>query len=82
RDEERQILKENLPFVEEQILDYVTDFLQAAHEADERYTVRDGINLARFATKLISAGTVSQDDALRISVRQTLGEEAMRYVLK
>ena len=44
RDEERQILKENLPFAEDQILDYVTDFLQAAHEADERYTVRDGIN--------------------------------------
>src|SRR5437660_4610157 len=48
RDEEFQILKENLPFAEEQILDYVTDFLQASHEADERYTVRDGINIARF----------------------------------
>src|SRR5438094_2944317 len=35
REEERQILKENLPFAEEQILDYVTDFLQASHEADE-----------------------------------------------
>ena len=54
------ILKENLPFAEEQILDYVTDFLQVAHEADERYTVRDGINLARFAMKLISAGSVSR----------------------
>ena len=79
RDEERQILKENLPFVEDQILDYVTDFLQAAHEADERYTVRDGINLARFAMKLITAGGVSQNAALRTAVRQTLGEEALRY---
>ena len=47
-----QILKENLPFGEEQILNYVTDFLQQAHAADERYTVRDGINVARFAMKL------------------------------
>src|SRR5579872_639659 len=54
KDEEYQILKENLPFAEERILQYVTDFLQMAHAADERYTVRDGINVARFAIKLKS----------------------------
>src|SRR5919106_2471077 len=42
RDEEFHILKENLPFAEERILNYVTDFLQLAHAADERYTARDG----------------------------------------
>ena len=80
REEERQILKENLPFAEDQILDYVTDFLQAAHEADERYTARDGINLARFAIKLMKA-TLSEkiDSALETAIRQTLGEEALRY---
>src|SRR6266852_4618497 len=52
RDEERRILEENLPFAEGKILDYVTDFLQKAHAADERYTVRDGINVARYALKL------------------------------
>ena len=57
RDEEYQILKENLPFAEERILNYVTDFLQQAHAADERYTVRDGINIARFAIKLKSLAT-------------------------
>src|SRR5512139_4304473 len=57
RDEEYQILKENLPFGEERILQYVTDFLQHAHSADERYTVRDGINVARYAIKLKSLAT-------------------------
>src|SRR5499425_1509259 len=52
RDEEMAILRENLPFGEERILEYVTDFLQNAHAAEERYTVRDGINLARFAMKM------------------------------
>jgi MoxR-like ATPase len=80
REEEKQILKENLPFAEDQILDYVTDFLQAAHEADERYTVRDGINLARFAMKLMHAGGVGLQAALKISIGQTLGVEAQRYV--
>src|SRR6266487_1378623 len=46
RDEELAILRENLPFTEERILEYVIEFLQNAHGADERYTVRDGINMA------------------------------------
>jgi MoxR-like ATPase len=51
RDEELLILKANLPFAEDEILEYVVDFLQAAHEMDERYSVRDGINIARYALK-------------------------------
>ena len=51
RDEELMILKANLPFADEQILEYVADFLETAHEADERYSVRDGINIARYALK-------------------------------
>ena len=53
REEELLILKSNLPFADEEILDYVVDFLQAAHEADERYSVRDGINIARYALKIL-----------------------------
>lgn len=56
-DEELLILKNNLPFADEEILDYVVDFLQTAHEADERYSVRDGINIARYALKrLVNSG--------------------------
>ncbi len=82
RDEEYQILRENLPFAEERILSYVADFLQMAHAADERYTVRDGINVARFAIKLKSLATerTHEIEALETSVVQVLGEEALRYV--
>jgi MoxR-like ATPase len=82
RDEERRILEENLPFASGRILDYVTDFLQKAHEADERYTARDGINVARFAMKLADgAGSAKElPAALRSSVLQTLGEDAVRYL--
>src|SRR3954449_9128883 len=81
RDEELHILKENLPFAEDRILQYVTDFLQLAHAADERYTVRDGINVARFAIKLKSLATqrTHENEALEISIVQVLGEEALRY---
>jgi MoxR-like ATPase len=54
REEELLILKTNLPFADEEILEYVVDFLQAAHEADERYSVRDGINIARYALKRLA----------------------------
>ncbi len=54
REEELEILKSNLPFADEEILDYVVTFLQAAHEADERYSVRDGINIARYALKRLA----------------------------
>lgn len=77
-DEELAILRENLPFGNDQILDYVTGFLQLAHAADERYTVRDGINIARFALKL---GQPYQE-SLRAAIIHTLGEEAMRYVVR
>src|SRR5690348_2178824 len=38
RDEELMILRENLPFGDEQVLEYVTDFLQMAHSNEERYS--------------------------------------------
>ncbi len=81
RDEERAILKENLPFADDEVLDYVTDFLQAAHTADERYTARDGINIGRFGLKLASANsTPGKAKVLHTAVVQTLGREALRYV--
>ena len=81
RHEEFAILKENLPFGDDHILNYVTDFLQQAHSADERYTARDGINIARFAMKLAQqAETPVNPEILRTSIVQTLGEEALRYV--
>ena len=81
RDEEYQILKENLPFAEEHVLQYVTDFLQQAHAADEGYTARDGINVARFAIKLKSLATDRSHStaALETSITEILGEEALRY---
>src|SRR5436309_1799895 len=82
KDEEYLILKENLPFADDRTLEYVTNFLEQAHAADERYSVRDGINIARYAIKLKSLATGRDHErlALEMAVVQTLGEEALRYV--
>ena len=59
----------------------MTDFLQVAHAADERFTVRDGINVARFAIKLKSLATERshESEALELALVQVLGEDALRY---
>jgi len=85
REEELAILHENLPFADEELLGYVADFLQLAHGADERYTVRDGINIARYSMKLMAGlpAVTSRSGwkpPVEFSVRQTLGEEALRYL--
>jgi len=82
RDEEMLILRENLPFSDEAVLEYVTDFLQHAHTAEERYSARDGINIARYALKLghASKGTLPTCEALHTAILETLGGEALRYV--
>jgi len=80
-DEEKAILAENLPFAEDAILEYVTTFLQAAHEADERFTARDGINIARYALKRLKAGAPDAAEiALRDAVEHVLGGDALRYL--
>lgn len=79
REEELAIMRENLPFSSDEILQYVTDFLQQAHAADESYTVRDGINIARYALKLNEFGKMPFRLLLGSSIRAVLGEEALRY---
>ena len=79
--EERHILEQNLPFVEEAIIEYVVAFLQRAHANDALYTVRDGINIARYAAKRIKSQSndSAKEGLLRQAIRMTLGEDALLY---
>jgi MoxR-like ATPase len=83
-DEERQILSTHVPFVDAEVLDYVLHFLRRAHEADLRYTVRDGINVARYAMKILSRGEEGADprEAVEEALGLTLGaDEAETFEL-
>jgi MoxR-like ATPase len=79
-DEELLILKENLPFSNDRILNYVVDFLQRAHKADEAYSVRDGINIARYALKMMHARGKDAVELLPLAVERVLGDEALEYL--
>jgi len=76
-EEELEILKANLPFADEEILDYVVEFLQTSHEADERYSVRDGINIARYALKrLVEKGERLTSDGRKERIIEYMKEAA------
>lgn len=81
-EEEKRILKENLPFVDDYIMDYVVQFLQKAHGAQEVYTIRDGINIARYAAKRIKMvnNKAHAESLIREAIIKTLGDEALTYV--
>ncbi len=79
-DEELLILKENLPFAENEILKYVVNFLQRAHSADELYSVRDGINIARYALKMAAVEGIAPANRIELAVERILGEEALKYL--
>jgi MoxR-like ATPase len=82
KDEELLILQNALPFSDSDILAYVAEFLQRAHEADERYSVRDGINIARYALKRmeVDEGRSGGDTSRQLRKRRSI-EEAASMIL-
>ncbi len=83
-EEERRILRENLPFVDDYIMEYVVNFLQKAHANHENYTIRDGINIARYAAKRIKSlngNSGNVENLLREAILMTLGDEALTHVI-
>jgi MoxR-like ATPase len=80
-DEERSILEAHVPFAEPEVLAYVMTFLRAAHEADLRYTVRDGINVTRYAMKLLDQKYVSgSGEAFKCALELAIGRAEVEIV--
>lgn len=55
RDEERAILRYNVDFAPDDLLELTVHFLQQAHGYNLNYSTRDGINIMRYAIKLMYA---------------------------
>jgi MoxR-like ATPase len=81
-DEEAAILRKNVPFAEEQVVAWAVAFLARAHSRDEKYTVRDGVNIVRYAVKLGAKEGLALEatEAFRRSVEQILGDEALIHI--
>lgn len=82
RSEELEILQSHLPQAPVDVLGLISDFLVRSHEENRPYTTRDGINIARYAVKLLHLGRMTHEEAIRQALRQTLDEQALAFYLE
>ncbi len=83
-DDERTILETQVPFADGEVVAYVLSFLRAAHEADLSYSVRDGINIVRYAMKVLHRQEAeSAVEAVSIALQLGIGaEEAAQFEIQ
>ena len=79
-EDEMLILKRNLPHVSQEVLSYVQRFLSRARGDGEDYTVRDGINVGRYAARPVQLQEKTVRSAVSQAVEMILGDEAQSYV--
>lgn len=75
-EEELNILKINLPFADEELLNITVGYLQNAHKKGANLSVRDGINIARYAVKLKDNDYISSSsEAFKFAVDRIIGTQ-------
>jgi len=83
RREELEILKYNIPFANEELLDMAVTFLQQAHTVDLPYSIRDGINAIRFTLKQQKMNpTIEQDSLFEKALVSVLGANLFEQLEK
>ncbi|HNY29843.1 MAG TPA: MoxR family ATPase [Fibrobacteria bacterium] len=75
--EEERILAHHAPRAEAELRAMCVAYLQDAHDLDLPFSVRDGINLVRLATRLGSSDGTSAMESFPEAVRRVLGPEAL-----
>ncbi|TWU55127.1 AAA family ATPase [Rubripirellula reticaptiva] len=80
KQDEMAILQYHLPFAEAEMLAMTVEFLQHSHQLKLDFSLRDGINLLRFALKRMiqdPAHPISRDEAWQEALEKCMGEEAV-----
>jgi MoxR-like ATPase len=78
---ESLIIERAVPYVEKDFLDILVNFLSTGHQYDESYSVRDGIQIAKYAQRLKSLNkNLSLSQALKSAVLAVLGVDALKYI--
>lgn len=79
--EELEILKANVTNADENILKLTAKFLQSAQKNKEIFTIRDGVNIARYCIKTLYLDKeITKLKALKKAVEQVLGQNALKYL--
>lgn len=86
KEEEFAILKYNLNFAPDDILILTVDFLQKSHKIQLDFSIRDGLNIARYAMKIRGYQKkdkkITLENAFQKAVEQVLGKDALNQKKK
>lgn len=80
RNDELAILQYHLPFADAEMLSLTVEFLQQSHELNLDFSTRDGINVLRYALKMIAQDPdhpLTRDKVWQQSLQRCLGDEAL-----
>ncbi|MDK2972053.1 MAG: MoxR-like ATPase [Candidatus Sumerlaeota bacterium] len=80
RAEELEILRFNVPFAEETVLEYVADFLQKAHGVNLPFSSRDGVNILRYAIKMGKRRGEPPETFLAEGIEAILGADGVGFL--
>lgn len=79
--ENYDIIKINIPFIDEDLLKITVGFLQRAHKSKKYFSVRDGINIARYAMKLKHENCIPDiENAFLFALKCVLGKEGISII--
>jgi len=79
-EEEKQILRVNLPYADDELLGLVSEFLGRCHKYELPVTSRDGIHIVRYAERLVDKLAISPPEAITQAAEQIVGEEYAQYL--
>lgn len=80
REDEMAILQYHLPFAEAEMLALTVEFLQNSHDLKLDFSVRDGLNVLRYAIKRLAQDAthpLGKDRAWREALENCLGDDAL-----
>lgn len=79
--EEYDIIKINIPFADEDLLRITVGFLQRSYKHGSPFSIRDGINIARYAMKLKHQKIIkTTEDAFLFALKSVLGADGLRML--
>lgn len=80
RDEEIKILAFNVPLAQEQLLQYVADFLQKAHALNLPFSSRDGVHILRYVLKMGHLKQQPAEGFLAEGIEAVLGDDGREFL--
>jgi MoxR-like ATPase len=79
-EEEKEIMKVNLPYADDELLTLVSEFLGRCHRYELPVASRDGIHIIRYAGRLVQRLSISAPEAITQAAEQIVGEEYAQYL--